>query len=139
MLICDSGPILAALSRRDVRHGACAELLRRFGDELALPAPVVTETALFLARSYGTEPHLRFLESVASAELEVLDLEVVDHRRVAELCRDYVDLPLDQVDASVIALAEHYGEQQVASLDHRHLAVVRLADGGYLELLPSAD
>lgn len=138
MLICDSGPILAALSRRDARHQACVELLQRFSEELALPAPVVTETALFLARSYGTEAHLRFLESVASAELEVLDLEPVDHRRIADLCRDYTDLPLDHVDASVVALAERLGQRQIASLDVRHLGVVRLSDGRFLELLPEA-
>lgn len=136
MLICDTGPIIAALNERDARHESCAALLERFAGELAVPAPVVTETALFLVRTYGHEAHLRFLDSVASGELDVLDLEPVDHRRVAQLCRTYLDLELDQVDASVVALAERHRQRRVASIDYRDFTIVRLAGGGTLELLP---
>jgi len=138
LLICDSGPILAALDSRDRDHEACSALLRRFAGDLAVPAPVVTEIALFLVRSYGQKWHLRFLNSVATGELDVLDLEPTDHRRVARLCATYSDLPLDQVDASVIAIAEREQARQVASLDRRHFTIVRLADGSTLELLPEA-
>jgi hypothetical protein len=137
VLICDTGPLVAALSRGDPDHQACATLLERFAGELAAPAPVVTETALFLLNSFGQRGHLRFLESIAAGEIEVLDLEPRDHGRVFELCRTYADLPLDQVDASVVALAEREGQQQVASLDRRDLTIVRLLDGGTLDLLPS--
>jgi predicted nucleic acid-binding protein len=138
VLICDTGPIVAALIAGDQDHEPCAQLLRRFAGELAVPSPVVTEAAIFLLGSYGSEPHLRWLNSVATGELEVLDLEPGDYGRVAQLCRSYQDLPLDQVDASVIALAERYGQQRVASIDHRHFSIVRLVDGGSLELLPGA-
>ena len=136
MLICDTGPIVAALNHRDPDHERCAALLARFAGDLASPAPVVTETALFLLSSFGPNVHLRFLDSVAAGELEVLDLEPVDHRRVAGLCRTYRDLPLDQVDASVVALAERHGQNRIASIDHRDFAIVRLADGRSLKLLP---
>jgi len=137
VLICDSGPILAALDARDRDHEACSELLRRFAGDLSVPAPVVTEIALFLIRSYGHERHLRFLDSVAAGELDVLDLEPADHRRVARLCATYRDIALDQVDASVIAIVEREGAHTVASLDRRHFTIVRLADGNALELLPA--
>ena len=136
MLICDTGPLVAALSDRDPRHQECSALLRDFAGRIAAPAPVVTETALFALGRLGPEAQARFLDSVATGELEVLDLESADHFRVAALCRRYADLPLDQVDASVVALAERFGEQRVASFDIRHLGVVRLADGSFLELLP---
>lgn len=136
MLICDTGPIVAALIPRDPDHESCAEVLRRFAGRLAVPAPVLTEAAVFLLGSYGERPHLRLLEAVAAAELEVLDLDHADHGRVAQLCRIYRDLPLDQVDASVVALAERHGQRRVASIDHRHFGIVRLADGRVLELLP---
>ena len=138
MLICDTGPLAAALSQRDPRHEECSALLRDFAGQIAAPAPVVTETALFLLGRLGSDAQVRFLDSVAAGEIDVLDLEAVDHGRVAGLCRKYADLPLDQVDASVIAFAERYGEQHVASLDVRHLGVVRLANGTFLELLPGA-
>ena len=136
MLICDTGPIVAALNPRDPDHERCASLLERFAHELAAPAPVVTETALFLLSSYQQDVHLRFLDSVAAGELDILDLDAADHRRVAELCRIYSDLPLDQVDASVVALAERHGLRRIASIDYRDFTIVQLADGGTLELLP---
>ncbi len=137
MLLCDTGPLVAALSRRDRDHEACRDLLRRHAGELAAPAPVVTETALFALGRFGADAQTRFLDAVAGGEIEVLDLESADHLRVSELCRHYADLPLDQVDASVVALAERLGLAQVTSLDQRHLGVVRLAKGQFLELLPS--
>lgn len=137
MLLCDTGPLVAALSRRDRDHEACRDLLRRHAGELAAPAPVITETALLSLGRLGHDAQARFLDAVAGGEVEVLDLERADHERVAELCRQYADLPLDQVDASVVALAERHGLAQVASLDRRHLGVVRLVDGAFLELLPA--
>jgi uncharacterized protein len=138
VLICDTGPLAAALSQRDSRHEECSALLKEFAGQIAAPAPVVTETALFVLGRLGPDAQGRFLDSVAAGEIDVLDLEEVDHGRVAGLCRRYADLPLDQVDASVIVFAERLGERRVASLDVRHLGVVRLADGNYLELLPGA-
>lgn len=136
MLICDSGPLLAALNTRDPEHTTCAELLGRFSGELAVPAPVLTETALFSLRRFGPASQLRFLESAARGEIEVVQLEPEDHRRVADLCRKYLDLPLDHVDASVVALAERLGQRTVASLDRRHFGIVRTKDGNFLQLLP---
>lgn len=137
MLLCDTGPLVAALSRRDKDHEVCSDLLRRHAGELAAPAPVITEAALLSLGRLGADAQARFLGAVAGGEIEVLDLERVDHERVAELCRQYADLPLDQVDASVVALSERLGLEQVASLDRRHLGVVRLAGGRFLELLPA--
>lgn len=138
MLICDTGPLVAALNTRDPHHEACAVLLRANANELAVPAPVITETALFVFGKLGAGAHTRFLDEVAAGAFDVLELEPRDHSRVADLCRKYADLPLDQVDASVIACAERYGQHTVASLDRRHIAVVRLEGGGYLDLVPSA-
>lgn len=56
--------------------------------------------------------------------------------RVAELVETYVDLPLGLVDASVVAIAERLGQTRVASLDHRHLGVVRPRHCERLELVP---
>ncbi len=47
----------------------------------------------------------------------------------------YVDLPLGGTDASVVAMAERYHQGRVASLYHRHLAVVRPTHVSALELV----
>lgn len=137
MLITDTGPLVAALNRGDPHHEPAVRLLTDAARwPIAVPAPVVTETALFALRRLGLEAHERFLDSVGAGEVEVLDLSQEDHRRVAALCRAYRELPLDQVDASVIALAERYDQGAVATLDRRHFTIVRPRHREYLELLP---
>ncbi len=44
---------------------------------------------------------------------------------MAELVRTYADLPLGAVDASVLAVAERLRLTDVATLDRRHLTIVR--------------
>jgi predicted nucleic acid-binding protein len=54
---------------------------------------------------------------------------------MAELVAAYRDLPLGTTEASVIATAERLGIRDVATLDRRHLTVVRSRLGD-LTLLP---
>lgn len=42
-LICDTGPLYAALDRDDADHEACAALLNERTDDLLVPAPVLVE------------------------------------------------------------------------------------------------
>ena len=54
---------------------------------------------------------------------------------IAELVDAYHDLPLGGTDASLILLAERHKATRIATLDHRHFAVVR-AKAEALEILP---
>lgn len=71
----------------------------------------------------GSEFEARFLDSVASRELELAELAELadtDTARMAELVRRYDDFPLGAVDASVVVMAERHGTTRLATLDHRH-------------------
>jgi predicted nucleic acid-binding protein len=61
---------------------------------------------------------------------------LADLNRVAELIATYADLPLGAVDASVIAVAERLGVEEIATLDRRHFTVVRARHVNALTLLP---
>lgn len=76
------------------------------------------------------------LESVASGSFELVNLTQSDAARIAELVARYDDLPLGTTDASVIALAERLGVDEIATLDHRHFRVVRPSHVQTLTLLP---
>ena len=97
---------------------------------------VVTEVAYLLARHLGSEAELRFLGSLAAAELIVEPVSAVDWERMAELVWQYRDLPLGTVDASLVAAAERLGIVTVATLDRRHFSVVRPAHVAAFELVP---
>lgn len=139
MILCDTGPLVAAALSNDDHHRACVDLLtglhlaRR---SLLLPAPVTAEVGYLLAREAGAAVESMFLRSVADGDFEPVDLTADDYARMAELVNEYADLPLGTTDAAVIALAERLGVGEVATLDRRHFTVVRPRHIATLVLLP---
>jgi predicted nucleic acid-binding protein len=132
----DTGPLLAALDSTDAFHRPCADLLKRLHGPLAVPAPVLVEVCYFLQTRSGPKTEALFLESLARGELDLIPTVPSDLTRMAELVRTYADLPLGAVDASVIAIAERLGVQEVATLDRRHFGVVRPRHAEAFKILP---
>lgn len=127
MILCDTGPIFAAADRKDADHHACVELftrLRLANRQLLLPQTVMAEVGYMLEAKIGTFAEAAFLHAVANGTFELVSLAREDIARVAELVDRYGDLPLGTTDASVIALAERFGVDEIATLDHRHFHVV---------------
>ena len=136
MLIVDAGPLYAAAATQDNDHRRCVELLTQAKVPLVVPALVVTEVSYLLSDRIGPHAELAFARSLAAGELisePVLDSE---WQRIAELLQQYEDLPLGMADASLVALAERLQAKQIASLDHRHLGVVRPKHTPSFTLLP---
>ncbi|MEU9358018.1 PIN domain-containing protein [Streptomyces sp. NPDC048301] len=77
-----------------------------------------------------------FLGEVARGTFELVHLTPADLTRMGELILQYADFPLGGVDASVIAVAERFGVDRVATLDRRHFSVVKPAHVPALTLLP---
>lgn len=136
-LICDTGPLYAALDRNDKHHRRCARLLETADEVIVVPAPVVVELDWLAGNRLDPSAFDAFLGDVETGAVRIEDLQPVDYSRVRALCRRYGDLPLGFVDAAIVAVAERLKQRRVASLDHRHFAVVRPAHVDALELLPS--
>jgi uncharacterized protein len=100
-----------------------------------VPILVITEVAYLLGTHLGVEAAVRFLGDLAAGNLIPEHVAPADWLRIAELVARYHDLPLGTVDASVIAAAERLSITEVATLDHRHFAVVQ-AKSGPFQLLP---
>jgi predicted nucleic acid-binding protein len=136
MLILDAGPLYAAAAAHDSDHSRCVELLTRAPRPLLVPELVVTEVSYLLSDRIGPHAELAFARAIAAGELIVEPVLDTEWKRVAELTKQYLDLPLGMADASLIALAERHGQTQIASLDHRHLGVVRPRHAPSFTLLP---
>lgn len=140
MIVCDTGPIVAAALQSDNRYHECVELftgLHLAGHTLLVPGTVVAEVGYMLARESGAEVEALFLTAVADGDLELVDLTTADLRRAAQLVRTYADMPLGTTDATVIAVAERLGVREVATLDRRHFSVVRPSHVEAFTLLPA--
>lgn len=135
-LIVDTGVLYGAYDVRDAAHVACSALLAAASEPITVPAPVVTELEWLLTGRRRFEAFLTLLDAVETGAVEVADLRIVDYVRARELCRRYQDLPLGFVDAAVVAVAERYEETTIATLDHRHFAVVRPRHVAAFELVP---
>jgi predicted nucleic acid-binding protein len=136
VLVVDAGPLYAAAARRDRDHARCAALLRAHaGAPLVVPALVVTEVAYLIGDRLGGAAEAAFARALRDGEL-LVEPPTQDWARITQLCETYADLPLGIVDASVIAAAERLGADSIATLDHRHFAVVRPVHLGAFTLLP---
>jgi uncharacterized protein len=139
VILCDTGPLVAAALANDDHHKACVELFGRMHAArrpLLVPGPVVAEVGYLLAREAGAHVKALFLGSLAAGALVPVDLTPDDYLRMAELVEQYADLPLGTTDAGVIALAERLGLTEVATLDRRHFTVIRPNHVPALTLLP---
>jgi hypothetical protein len=136
-LICDTGPLYAAMDRADADHEVCARLLAESVEALLVPAPVVVELDWLAENRLGPEAFAAFLDDLADGAIAVADLLRADYVRVRELLARYADLKLGFVDAAVVAVVERLGEPRLATLDHRHFGTIRPRHVEALELLPA--
>ncbi len=135
MLIVDAGPLFAAATSNDKHHERAVELLSAATRPLIVPALVVTEVAYLVGDRVGARAELAFARSLAAGELIVEPVLDSDWDRICEFVEDYADLPLGIVDASVVALAERLGAEQIATLD-RHFAAVKPRHAERFALVP---
>jgi uncharacterized protein len=135
-LICDTGPLYAAMDRADSDHGACNQLLSNSSEHLLVPAPVVVELEWLAGSRLGLQPFLSFLADVEADDVTIVDLVRADYVRIRDLLTRYADLKLGFVDAAVLAIVERLNERKLATLDRRHFTTIRPMHMDAIELLP---
>ena len=139
MIVCDTGPLVAAADRDDHDNRACTDLLTALHlahRPILVPAPVVAEVGYLLGRTGGAKIEAAFLRSIVAGTVTIVDLELTDFDRAAELVETYADFPLGTTDATVIAVAERLHITEIATLDRRHFHAVRPRHTNAFTLLP---
>jgi predicted nucleic acid-binding protein len=136
VIIVDSGVLIAAADKDDRHHNLCLHLFREHASDFVVPAGVVVAVCWMLGRHVSIDLEADFLASIADGELHVEAHTPADYQRAAQLVTTYRSLPLDAVDAMVIASAERLRVTTVATIDHRHFSVVRPDHAPHFELLP---
>jgi uncharacterized protein len=139
VILCDTGPLVAAALSNDPYHLPCVKLfndLHASGSELLIPVTVVAEVGYLLDREAGPRVESLFLRSLADGDFTTVDLTTADYARMSELVVKYGTLPLGTTDASVVAVAERLKLTEIATLDQRHFTVVRPQHVSAFTLLP---
>jgi predicted nucleic acid-binding protein len=87
-LICDTGPLYAAMDRADADHRVCAALLANFREPVAVPAPVIVEL------DWLADLRLGFVDAAVVAIVERLGerkLATLDHRHFTAIRPPHVE------------------------------------------------
>jgi len=135
-LVLDTGPLYAALDRRDADHEACRRLIADTSESLVVPAPVLVEMDYWVRKYLHGKILALFLDDVIAGAYQVEHLLPQDYRRVREICDRYADSDVGFVDASVLAIVERLNETKLATLDRRHFGLLRPRHVDALRLLP---
>ena len=135
MLLIDTNVLLAAADTSAPEHLRCAALLDERTD-LLVTTQVAVECSWMIESRLGPSAEAAFVASIATGELERIDLTGTDWVRCAELIATYADLGLGLLDASIVAVAERLQLATIATMNHRDFTVVRPAHVDAFELIP---
>lgn len=135
-LILDTGPLFASLDRDDRAHTACRRLLDEAREPLVIPTPVLAEVDYLVHARLHAGVFVALLDDIIVGAYRVESLQPQDYQRVRDVCDRYADADVGFVDAAVLAVVERLNEPKLATLDHRHFAVVRPRHVEALSLLP---
>jgi hypothetical protein len=135
-LVLDTGPILALLDADDPAHRRCAALLDSYDEPLVVVAATLVEVDYWIRKRLQPSVWSAFVQDIRDGAYRLEQQTPEDLVRLAELESKYAALELGMVDAAVVATCERLGERKVATLDHRHFAVVQPRHCRRLELLP---
>lgn len=122
--VCDTGPIVAYLNRRDPYHDWAVTVMKQVRPPLLTCEAVLTEAAYFLREDgVDVDPLFRMLERSALS----VDFDMSTHwPRMRTLMRRYARM--DLADASVVVMSEVHARSQVLTVDVEDFRVYRRND-----------
>lgn len=136
--IVDTGVLVSAAIRTEPAHRRAVAALEAAPGPRLVPSPVIVETLYLLQRARGNGAAATWLRGLiaAASAMALVEPNVQDLRRAAELMDEYADAGLDFVDAVIVAIAERLGVARVLTLDRRDFALVRPRHCTAFDILP---
>jgi predicted nucleic acid-binding protein len=136
MTLCDTGPLVAILDRRDVDHSRCLAALAAIpSGPMVTTWPCFTEAMYLVGRGGGLRAQEGLWKLVEDGLLELYAPAEGEWRRMRSLMNQYGDAPMDLADASLVVAAESLGARRVFTNDG-HFRAYRLHGQDAFELIP---
>ena len=129
MIIVDSGFWFGLLDKGDRYHPSCRQFIQQCNEPLVTTFPVLTESLhLLMSRGYAAQG-LTLLDTLdrlhKSDSFSIFSLTDAHLPRIRQLMAQYLDLPMDLADASLVLLAEQLGNGRIVSTDQRDFNTYR--------------
>ncbi|MGC2818349.1 MAG: PIN domain-containing protein [Candidatus Sulfotelmatobacter sp.] len=133
-ILLDTGPLVAILSREDLHHQACVDVLHGIAGPLLSCWPVMTEAAWLLRQSPRAVQQL--LGSTETGFLELLPLTGAETKNIAALMKRYESIRPQLADAALVHLAGREGIDTIFTLDRRDFSIYRTSRRRSFRILP---
>lgn len=133
-LLLDTGAFVALLDRSEKNHEHCVEFFSTFLGQIFTTEPVLTETLYLL----GSSPRAAkmCIDFVVSGGTTLVHQSSTSLTRAATLMEKYEDIPMDFADATLVALAEDAGIDEIFTLDRRGFQSFRIHGKKAFKLWP---
>lgn len=133
-VIADTSGVIALLDRTDKHHTAVQEIA--LNSHLLIPALILPEVDYLVTKYLGEAVSRAFLEDLTEGSFRYLPVDQTDLQFIVSIMSRYASIPIGLVDASLVALADRHGVQNLLTLDRRHFNIIRSQRFDYLNLLP---
>ena len=114
-VVVDTGPLVAAINRRDRYHAWATAQLRRARPPLLTCEPVLTEACHLLRRH--SRGQRTVLEMLARGAVAVPYRVEEDVDAISALIEKYANVPMSFADACLLRIAENVPRSRVLTLD----------------------
>ena len=113
----DTGFVVVLVNAADPDHQRCVDVWSDLRAQLFSVEGVLVESAHLLRRTRrGVAAAVHLLEH---AGVRVVPMSEIGNKRPLELMEKYRDVPMDFVDALLVAVGEKHGVREVLTLDRR--------------------
>jgi uncharacterized protein len=135
MILCDSGPLIALIDRRDGDHVRCQSALEALIPPLITTWACLTEAMYMLGRSLGHPAQATLWDFFERGVIRIHQHDGAEVERMQQLMEQYRNVPMDLGDASLVAMAEVVNVARIFTLDG-DFRIYRLGDGRAFEIVP---
>ncbi len=120
----DTGAFVALLDKSEKNHERCVMFFKEFKGKLLTTEPVLTETTYLLSPTI--KPQKACIEFILKGGATLVPQSIESLSRAVALMEKYKDMPMDFADATLVALAEETGIEEVFTLDTRGFNAYRI-------------
>ena len=125
MIIADTGFWIALFDRRDNHHQAVCDFFVTIKEPFITTLPVLTEVCYLLQTRCYPLKATDFLKAQQAGLFHLFTISEPHLLKMSKVMIQYVDLPMDLADASLVLLAEELGHGRIVSTDRRDFNTYR--------------
>ncbi len=117
MTLCDAGPLLALVDKKQSKHALCRTAVTKLSMPLITTWPCFTEAMYLAGHRGGWRMQTQIGKLLFEGLLSFYEIPEGDYGRLFQLLEKYRDRPMDLADATLVLAAERLNLQQIFTLD----------------------